>query len=411
MLSDLLEMLSGVGNIFIFLGNTFIYWFPIVTGITLWSLWRRYIQDKYISDIKWRLLEIKLPKDIKRSPLAMEVVLNVFYQTSSGTWYSRFFNGTVRDWFTLEIVSFGGDIHFYIRTAAVYKNIVEAQIYAQYPTIEIVEVSDYVQQVDCRPGDDNSPWSMWGQEYALKKPDAYPIKTYVDFGLDREGIKDEEKIDPMTVMLEFMGSISRDEQLWFQINVQATNERFIGPRSDFGFRTKRDWKEEGQSLIEKIVSKYADSETGKTNYAVIPEGEKEIIKAIERNISKLGFDVGMRSIYFTKGKFHVGNIKGLLGLLRQYDSNELNAFRPQNATGVDFPWEDFKNIRTHGMMRRLFNAYKRRSYFYPPHKRKPMVLNSEELATIFHFPGQSVETPTVERTQSRKGEPPTNLPL
>jgi hypothetical protein len=316
----------------------------------------------------------------------------------------------VKDWFSLEIASFGGDIHFYIRTAAVYKDIIEAQIYAQYPTVEVIEVSDYVQQIDCRPGDANSPWDMWGMEYKFKKEDAYPIKTYVDYGLDREGIKDEERVDPMTVMLEFMGNVSSDEQIWLQLEVQATSDRFFGSKNDFGFRKKVDWKGQGQQIIDKIAAKYAD-ENGKINFTAVPEGEKQTIKAIERNISKLGFDVGIRSVYFTRGKFHVGNIKALIGLLRQYDSNELNSFKPQNATGFDFPWEDFREMRVNGRKRDIFNAYKRRSYFYPPFKRKPLVLNSEELATIFHFPGLSVETPTVGRIESRKGEPPANLPL
>ena len=35
-------------------------------------------------------------------------------------------------------------------------------------------------------------------------------------------------------------------------------------------------------------------------------------------------------------------------------------------------------------------AYKRRSFFYTPFKTKPIVLNTEELATIYHFPGSMV---------------------
>ncbi|MCK5590431.1 MAG: hypothetical protein KAI72_00610, partial [Candidatus Pacebacteria bacterium] len=64
-----------------------------------------------------------------------------------------------------------------------------------------------------------------------------------------------------------------------------------------------------------------------------------------------------------------------------------------------------------GKKRTIFNAYKRRSYFYPPHKRKPLVFNIEELATIYHFPGMVAETPTFGRIDSRKGEAPINLPV
>jgi hypothetical protein len=56
-------------------------------------------------------------------------------------------------------------------------------------------------------------------------------------------------------------------------------------------------------------------------------------------------------------------------------------------------------------------ACKRRSYFYEPFVGTPFVLNSEELATIFHFPGQAVPTPSLTRIQSKKSGAPSNLPI
>ena len=59
----------------------------------------------------------------------------------------------------------------------------------------------------------------------------------------------------------------------------------------------------------------------------------------------------------------------------------------------------------------MFESYRLRSYFHPPHKRKHFVLNAEELATIYHFPGGVAQTPTFGRIESRKAEPPMNLPV
>ena len=81
---------------------------------------------------------------------------------------------------------------------------------------------------------------------------------------------------------------------------------------------------------------------------------------------------------------------------------------------LDYPWEDFHSLRTTKNERRLLDAYKRRSFFSYPYRNfhgKPFVLTTEELATIFHFPGKVAETPTFERIQSRKAEPPANLPV
>jgi len=139
--------------------------------------------------------------------------------------------------------------------------------------------------------------------------------------------------------------------------------------------------------------------------------EKDVVKAIQRNISKLGFDCGVRAMYWTKDHFRVSNIKGLLGIMRQYNTNTLNGFVPNVVTGFDNPWEDIGKIRSTARKRRMFKAYKNRGYFYRPFRRRPIVLNTEELATLFHFPGQVAETPTFGRIESRKAEPPSNLPI
>ena len=106
---------------------------------------------------------------------------------------------------------------------------------------------------------------------------------------------------------------------------------------------------------------------------------------------------------------------GLIGTFRQYNTNDLNGFRPMNPTSFDYPWEDFRGKRLSKKKARMFNAYKLRAYFhnapYPEHLRKPIVLNSEELATIYHFPGGVAQTPTIEKVESRKAEPPVNLPI
>jgi len=210
------------------------YWAPVVLGIMFINLWLRYVRTKWISNINWVMLEIKLPKEIHKTPLAMEVVLNSLYQTPSGQWNEWYFKGRVMNWFSLELVSIEGSVHFFIRTNVMYKNIIEAQIYAQYPTAEVYEVPDYTRYVDYRGKDGD--WGLWGLTYGLTKKDAYPIKTYVDYGLDKEGIKEEFKTDPITSTLEFLGSVGKNEQVWIQILVQPTGKRFKKPGKWFAKR-------------------------------------------------------------------------------------------------------------------------------------------------------------------------------
>ncbi|MCR4306902.1 MAG: hypothetical protein NUV42_02935, partial [Candidatus Yonathbacteria bacterium] len=347
-----------------------------------------------------------------KSPLAMEVVLNALHQTSGeSNWYAKYILGKSRVWFSLELVSIEGKVRFFLLTRPFFRSVVQNNIYAQYPTIEIFEVADYTSHVPY--GQEGSDWSLWGLEFALTKEDPYPIKTYTDYGLDRDP-KEEFKIDPMTPMLEMLGSLGKGNQMWIQILVRATKKDNKKAGGLFGKAS--DWKKDGEKLIEKLRKEYSEQKPkpGQTVAfdRTLTKGQQEEIAAIERSISKLGFDCGIRGIYLAKGDtFDATNIPGLLGAFKQYNSNELNGFKPSNVTGFDFPWEDFQNMRLSKKKATLFNAYVQRSYFHPPYKRKSFVLNSEELATIFHFPGSVAETPTFERIESKKVEPPANLPV
>jgi hypothetical protein len=51
------------------------------------------------------------------------------------------------------------------------------------------------------------------------------------------------------------------------------------------------------------------------------------------------------------------------------------------------------------------------SMFFPSNKPKLFVLSTEELATIFHFPGMVSEAPSFKRVESKIAKPPSNLPI
>jgi hypothetical protein len=149
---------------------------------------------------------------------------------------------------------------------------------------------------------------------------------------------------------------------------------------------------------------------------LLSEGERNVILALERATSKLAFNVGIRAIYIAKKDvfntpFGIG---GIIGNMKQFNSEGLNGFKPNGDKWIaqfEYPWQDYKDIRRNMLSKRAIKAYKRRSYFYPPYQGKPLVMNTEELATIYHFPGSVSATPTLDRIPSKKGEAPANLPV
>ncbi|MEK7069490.1 MAG: hypothetical protein AAB962_00315 [Patescibacteria group bacterium] len=384
--------------LFDFLGvvmNAIYLWLPAITIFSAWKFWLYYIRLRNIENINWVLLEIKLPREITKSPGAMEMILNTIHQTRDGSAVLKLWEGFQRVWFSLEIASFGGMIHFYIYTQKGFKSLVEHQIYAQYPGIEIEEVEDYTKNIFTH----NDVDKFYSAEFALEKEDAYPIKTYIDYGLDKLQNEEEQKNDPMTSLLEFMGSLKKSEQVWFQIMIRATKSK--------------KWKESGKALVDKIMKRDKEKDSAEmVNFAslAISPGERLQVEAIERNISKIGFDVCIRTAYFAGKDDYRGAARGILtGLMKQYNSTNLNGFKLINATSyVDY---FFPETRHNWRKKRMFDAYVKRGAFYAPFTRKLFVLNTEELATIYHFPGSVAKTPTISRIESKKGEPPTALPI
>ena len=380
---------------------------PLIAALFLaslaWQAWISYINRVFTHSMKWVLLEVRIPKEVFKSPLAMELVLiNAFHQTGgTGTWYNRWWEGKIRQWFSLEIISLEGNIFFLMRIPANYRNLVESQVYSQYPQAEINEIPDYTEQFPAYVKD--GEFEMWGCEFKLTKPDPFPIKTYVDYGLDRaSALEEEQKIDPITPTMEFLGSLKQGNYVWMQIMIRAATDRFPKMGTLFG---KQSFMDEAKALIKKMKKDYG-GEGNKMTMA-----EQNMISSVDRGMAKLPFDCGIRAIYLAKkGTFDPMNITGMTGTFRQYSAPNSNGFGLSFKTGFDYPWQDYGKSRSVRLKKKLLRWYRQRAYFYSPLNRKPFILNSEELATIYHFPGKVLETPTFERILSKKAEPPTNLP-
>lgn len=395
-----------------------------------WNLWMTYIQTLWLRDLKWVLLEIKPPKEVFKSPLAMELVLNSLYQTGGhGNFFQKYWQGRLRNYFSLEIVSIEGAVHFYVRTAVGFKHIIESQVYAQYPQAEVVEVPDYTAAVPDFSA--TAPIQLWGANMVLtNKEEVYPIKTYVDWGLDRAvgSLDENERIDPITPMLEYMGTIGVGEQIWCQIIVRGATERFTVTEKGVEVSGKK-WTDKVKEVIKKfnenLVEKDADGKVIGSRRAT--KGELAVIESIERNANKWAFDSGIRVIYITqKDKYDGSRINGVTGMFRQYGAADYNGFKPDNTTTFDFEWQDLTGALLLKKKRDMLAEYKSRAYFYGSFNfkklkkyftypeisgRAPFILSTEELATMFHLPGRVAETPSFARIEATKAEPPINLPI
>lgn len=400
------QYLDLFANVFSWIAMSSFFWFPFFLIYAFWKTWTLYIRSRYLYSLGWVLLEIKLPQEITKSPLAMETFLMHLYQTGKETTFiDKYLKGQLRAHFSLEIVSIEGQVKFFIYTQKGFRKLIEAGLYAQYHTIEIHEAPDYTKSFNFNPNEND----LYVIDYKLKNADPYPIKTYIDYSLEKESVDEENKVDPINTIIEFMGSIGPNQQAWLQLIIRAHKKNRRKPGT--WFDETDTWKDEAKAEIEKIRKEAVTKDD--TKFPNPTKGQQERIAALERSISKYPFDVGVRSIYLGKKDFFNGaNISGLRALLRAYSAPHLNEFSPTNwVDGFDYPWQDYNNIRQNKEKRDGLEAFKRRSFFYKPAIGKPVILNVEELASIFHLPGQVSQTPNLSRIPSKRSQAPSNLPI
>lgn len=393
---------------------------PFILAKGFWKAWVSYVRADFFAKQKYILLECHLPKGVIKPPLSMEIVISSLFQTGGeGNWYDKYWIGGSRPWFSLEMVSIEGQIHFYIWSRDKFKEMIETQLYSQFPDIEIDEVTkeDYAEQVPYDP----EKYQYWGCEFIKALDSHLPIKTYTAYaGMSSSAEKEEGKIDPITPGIEYLGSLGKGEQAWVQICVRAHVKDKPKPGTWF---EKVDWKHAAEKDLIKRTKrdlKIDAEKAGNVSITTLTKGEKDAVDAIENNLGKLPFDCGIRVIYVAKKDAFKGSSQaGLVGIMRSYGTPNLNSFKPTMRPGFDYPWQDMSGKKTAKQKKTLFELYQNRSFFMkdsiPPIPGKsftpPYVMTTEELATIYHFPGQVSRTPTLQRITAKKVEAPNNLPI
>jgi hypothetical protein len=413
-----------------FFADFYYIWLPILLWLIFWNLWKKYVVSSALSKEKKVLMQIKLPRELSKSPKAMELFLqNLHSGAGEGNFYDKYWKGGTRPWFSLELVSIGGEIRFYIWSRKKYMKMIETQLYSQFPNVEVVaDAEDYTKKIKYDPSQND----IFGLRFALVREDPYPIKTYVDFGLDQDP-KEEFKVDPIAATMEYLGSIGRGEQIWIQILIRAhkkyKKENIFKKLLDFisekfspaGYK---DWQSEGKVIAEKLRLEGApDDETEIEKRKIrLTKQQEAVIQAIERSITKPGFDTAIRAIYLADiDKFDKSHLGSLRGAFKQYSSDGLNGFKPLSKnytfsddtelTDFDYPWQDPTGRRLALRKLQIFNNYIKRARFSTRYNVNDFILNTEELATIYHFPSSVVETPSLPRIESKKSEPPPNIPI
>jgi len=277
---------------------------------------------------------------------------------------------------------------------------------------------DYIGEIQL--DDERYDWMAF--HMSKKEDQEFPIKTYIDFGLDKLP-KEEEKVDPITPMLEVLSNLSPDERLFIQIIGIAHRKKNF----KFGNLTSSStWEKGVVAKINEIMNRdpktrapkakveAREEDNGYGFIAMLSPGERETIEAMERNAEKAPYETAIRWIYAAKkGKFSGDKINPVIKTFSQYDKIGRNAIGVRWRT--DFNYKDLipggKRKTLAALKKQELKEYKLRKYFPKSGGDDYKIFTSEELATMFHLPGKVALTPTLERIPSTRAEAPPNLPI
>lgn len=390
------------------------FWWVFLTLLLIFvfkDLRAFYKKQKERREKSWSLMEVVPPPEINKTPRAMEQIFAALAEIED-------------NWASFEIVGRAGATRFFIRIPEDYHNLIESAIYAQYPEAEITpipEAESYTTQFPVDLPDNN--YDVWGTELTLKHADGYPIKTYPEF---KEGSKEEEEevIDPIAGITEIMSKLEKFEAIWLQILVKPADNK--------------KWNKEAQELIDEVMGK-KEKEEGLFGW-LIPwvapvgefirnlfkglfeppewsnfeekEGEKKegtrtkAVEQIENKMAKISFHAAIRFVYIDRWEsFTKSNISGVMGAFRQFNTNDLNALEENKS--VKTKTEGLlKDRRLESRKKRIFSNYLTRDF-----PETTSIFNTEELATLYHFPAASVKSPRLKRVPVRKTGPPPDLPV
>ena len=300
------------------------------------------------TSLQFVLLQVKVPRGNEIKIDAAEQLFATFASLQkSGGMLSVF---TPQPQVSFEIVAVHESIKFFVSCHKTHQDLLEKQINGAYPDAEIKEVPEY------NIFSENSQTAY--TQLKLKSADYFPIKTFRDL-----------PTDPLSAITSALAKMQPGEGAAVQLMISPSGGK---------------WKDAGKKWIKK------EKDPGDEKNPKPPPDAKQL-EAVESKISKSGFDTIIRIVTSStsseSAKAHLTNIKA--------------AFEQFSG-----PYNNFTGAKVFSEKSFLTDFI----YRYMPRFSKPSVLTSDELASIFHFPNKSIETPYITWLSSKRAPAPEKIP-
>lgn len=367
--------------------------------------------------VKYQVVQVRVSKENEVGPIVAESIFATLHGIQKEFSFFEWLQGYSASHVSFEIASIERSIKFYVAFPDDLRNLVEGQIYAQYPDVEIEDCVDY-------SFNNLRNKEALGVELSLFEADVFPIKRYSQF----EDKLTRLAVDPLAGITSALVKFDDPEdQAWLQIVVAPLSDRWrhvftkcvrILNRGIFGnvaslktayaraFITRKLWPKivffpvylffwfqgvlanAGVTKLE-VGSAASMDEMGELT-SKSHDRETNIDAAMDKVVRPL-FDVSVRMVYLPKKanrKKSEAKLREIVGAFKQFNFPHMNGF------------EIAEFVEAEMVLRRYYRRMIRNAF----------VLNNEELATIYHLPNLTVKTPLIYWVKSRKLEPPADLP-
>lgn len=313
----------------------------------MWWKWK----DREEKSLKLITLLVAVPQDNEIKIDAGEQIINSIASFHKSAKLKMFQNLVAQPNISLEIIGTHDDIKFYISVPEDFQDLIEKQIYSVYAGADVKVVEE--PNIYTNEGVVEYCW------LALKKAPHYPLKSYKEI-----------TTDPLAAVTSALSKLNEKETVAIQIVLTPTDGN---------------WAKMGRSFISD--TKKSESNPEKASYKI----DARQLEAIEQKSGKLGFETAIRIVVVAPNKeiakMNVANIKACFG---QFES----------------PWNRLssKKIRFKSMFMADF-IYKYQTLLWFKNK---TILSADEVASIFHFPNKSIETPNIYWLKAKKAPVPTD---
>ena len=329
----------------------FLFVFLVVSGVVFVLFFSKRIKQKRLEkeSLNMDLLEIRVPQNNEVEISAMDQFFSSLYGLSTGgKGLKNYLN--IPEFISFEIVAFPETIRFYVCVPKNLKTMIEKQIHASYPTADIYDVEEY----NIFEESGKVSYSVLTQSSEKYKP----FRTYEDLS-----------VDLISSITSSISKLSEGEGVAVQIVVTPASNK---------------WRDQGKSFINGLKKKASDSE----DKTPLPE---DTISIVDKKCSKVGFSTDIRVV-------SVG---------RDQDSANKHMMNVVSA------FETVKSQTGNSLERKRLNGGKRKEFVKKFIYRIPdgeNIFNTEELATIYHYPNKDVKTPHIHWLMSKRSPASQEVP-